>query len=142
MLRSADTKGLASGINDSLTELKSMTEAHTGPYYLHIYKTDEGGFFAGYTEGDEEFAPSDDDTRLGPSNLTVVANVKSVSEGGTESTTPTEIVAGDESTYITIQMKKKDGSYESCPESFEVKNGDVTDYTVVLVKDTGLHYVD
>ena len=135
LLRNADTKGLASGINDSLTDLKARTESGNGPFYLHIYKIDDRGYYANIS-GDEDFdgtaADTSQDTRLGQASLNVASN------GGDD---PLEL-AGDGSNHITIQMRKKDGAYEICPDDIEVRNGDRIDFKVIMVKDTGLHYME
>ncbi|MBO6108192.1 MAG: prepilin-type N-terminal cleavage/methylation domain-containing protein [Eubacterium sp.] len=136
LLRNADTRGLASGINDSLTDLKALTESHKGPYYMHIYKTDDG-FYANYSEAASGGAvaftvPTDTsgDKRLGASTMTVKADI---------SGSDVEIT-GD--TYVTVSIQKKDGAYKMAPETFYIYNGARLDYKVILAMDTGLHYME
>ena len=126
LLRSADTKGLASGINGSLTDLKAKTESHQGPYYLHIYKATDG-YYAHFGDTASFEIPSDvgSDERLGASNL--IVKTDSVEIDGTNS--------------VVVKIQKKDGAYSMAPQYFEVYNGDSKDYTVVLARDTGLHYI-
>lgn len=128
MLRSADTKGLANGINNSLTDLKSKTESYTGPCYLHIYKTDNG-FYANFSTEPDFAGAVTGDERLGAASMTVSAD------------------SGDEisgSTVCTVQIRKKDGAYVMGPTSLSVSKGEDSpvEYIVKLVKDTGLHYVE
>ncbi len=139
MLRSADTKGLASGINGSLTDLKAMTESYKGisgsdapePIYLHIYKNADG-YYAHYGNSASFDVPDDagDDERLGAPNLIVKA--KNVDGSDVEL---------DGTNSVVVKIQKKDGSYSEAPKCFEVYNGSSKDYTVVLAKNTGLHYI-
>ncbi len=139
LLRSADTRGLANEINDSFTDLKSLTEAHTGPYYLHLYKND--GSYWKYFDTSATFtmpASNDPENRIGPD----VMSVNVIDSTGTNTLLG---AAGCES--ITVSIKKKDGSYNpGVPSSMEVYRGsDVSgtpDYRVVISEKTGLHYVD
>ncbi len=128
LLRSADTKGLASGINDALTNLKSLTESHQGPYYLHIYKT-ENGFYANYSDK-VDMDSSDNSEKLGSS----VLNVKYF-DGATE-------VDIEDDVYSTVKIQKKDGAYQIAPVEFRVYNADKLEYKVYLIRDTGLHYME
>ena len=149
LLRRADTKGLASGVNDSLTDLKALTEAHTGPFYLHIYKNDNG-YYAYYDENIAFTAPGYTDPpvgeRIGSSSLGLL-----VSYDGSSAEDVTE-----EKT-VTIQMQKKDGAYKDlikknesgadelvkvAPRYFLIKLRNRLDYKVVLAKATGLHYME
>lgn len=145
LLRSADTRGLASGLNDSLTDLKSMAESHSGPYYMHIYKTADG-FYVHYSEDTDFTVPSDPsgDTKIGYGTLTI----KVVDKNGTKE------LGTDADSYHSypITIRKKDGAYQDVadssgtnylvPKYFEVLNGDRLDYKVYMAKDTGLHYME
>ena len=131
LLRSTDTKGLASGINDSLTDLKAITESHAGPYYLHIYQA-EGSFYATYS--DEELFEIPDvptGTKLGPNSLTVTYTTESSDE-----------VTIEDDKSATVMIQKKDGAYKICPEYFDIYNGTEREYRVILTKDTGLHFFE
>lgn len=146
LLRSVDTRGLASSINDSLTDLKSTTEAHKGPFYLHIYKNDSG-FFSQFSDSPTFSAPTADDVRLGSASLDV-----NVSYNGVED----DEVPISDTTSCTILMQKKDGAYYAgtvtdesgtdttlqVPRYFVIKNGTRADYKVYLAKETGLHYLE
>lgn len=126
LLRSADTRGLASGVNDSLTDLKALTESHKGPYYLHLYRNDDG-YYANYSDSetfDVDSASGDELIGSGALNLQYDS---------------TDMSAGD---YVTITIRKKDGSYGMAPAEFTVLNGTTAEYKVVLAKDTGLHYME
>ena len=131
LLRSTDTKGLANGINDSLTDLKSMTEAHRGPYYLYIYKADDS-FYATYSESNT-FAKPDEPTGTKLGSASLIVKVKDYSGDVKE-------ISGD--VYVPVQILKKDGSYKTCPSQFDVYNDTKLEYSVILTKDTGLHYIE
>ncbi|MEE3468498.1 MAG: prepilin-type N-terminal cleavage/methylation domain-containing protein [Eubacterium sp.] len=135
LMRSADTKGLASGINDSLTDLKADTESHAGPYYLHIYKA-EDSYYSTFTET-EAFDPDTLEkpvgTKLGAPNLSVKYK---------DTTTGRMVCIGEDDVIATVQIRKKDGAYLKAPPYFDVYNGTTLEYRVVLAKDTGLHYVE
>ena len=146
LLRSADTKGLANGINNSLTDLKAMTEAHRGPFYLHIYKAGNG-YYACYNSSptftDDDKDP-DNHENIGSEALNVTVSYDGV---------VTHEVVLDESTPVTLAIQKKDGAYidvkdstdtviSPVPKYFVVLNGTDRDYQVFLAKNTGLHYID
>lgn len=139
LLRRADTRGLASGINDSLTDLKSFTESHKGPYYMFIYKVDGSGYFSHYQEEADFTAPStpgDRDKRLGTDALAV-----SFSDGTDDK------VIEQGADFASFRIQKKDGAYLIAPKSLSVYDGsdvdsDRVDYKVFLTKDTGLHYME
>ena len=156
LIRSADTQGLASGINGALTDLKAYTESRKGPIYMFIYKVDDDGYYAHYSFPDSSGVNSTDpgsftpafqegDQRLGTDAL----DVKVAYDNGSGSEQIKDIKGTD---YYVIQIQKKDGSYLdvkcvvgpviSVPKWFGVyKSGeDEPDYKVVLAKGTGLHY--
>ncbi|MBO4396689.1 MAG: prepilin-type N-terminal cleavage/methylation domain-containing protein [Eubacterium sp.] len=160
LMNSADTRGLANGINDSLTDLKSLTESHEGPYYLHIYKKDSG-FYANFGDTVDFTVPDDpgDDERLGKATMkveledSVTTTTPKVDGDGNpvlgsdgtqevESTTTTTKRELEEDQVTTIKIKKKDGSYEIAPSAFSVTREGNADYKVILAKDTGIHYVE
>ncbi|MBR6230262.1 MAG: prepilin-type N-terminal cleavage/methylation domain-containing protein [Eubacterium sp.] len=128
LLRSADTKGLANGINNSLTDLKAKTESHTGPYYLHIYKNDNG-FYANFSDKPDFAGAAAGDERLGAASMTVSADSGDKISG---------------STVCTVQIRKKDGAYVMGPKSLSVSKSEDSpaEYIVKLAKDTGLHYIE
>ena len=169
LLRSADTQGLASGINSSLTDLKAYSESQRGPIYLCIYKVDGDGYYAHFgfpdptgvsTDKPQDFdgTKKDGDHKLGSDSMTV----KVVYPAGTYPPDD-EIELTDGGDFAAIQIQKKDGAYvdvmqespdpydptktvetvfQPVPECFEIyKSGETTpDYKVVLAKETGLHY--
>lgn len=139
LIRSADTRGLASAINDSLTDLKSYTESHKGPYHMFIYKIDDSGFYSHFQEGADFTVPSgpaDGDKRLGMATLKVeFTEVDEVAHTETVKT----IEGGD---YAIFRIQKKDGSYLIAPKSLSVYKGSTCDFKVLLTKATGLHYVE
>lgn len=129
LIRSADTKGLANGINSSLTDLKAETTAHHGTTYMYIYE-DDGDYYAGYSTKNT-FALDEiyQTKKLGDSGMTLLADSTSV-----DSTHP-----------VMIRIQKKDGSYfAGAPSKFEVKKAPdkEVEYTVMLARDTGLHYLE
>ncbi len=159
ILRSTDTKGLANGINDSMTDLKAFTESRTGPFYLHIYKTDNG-FYSRFDALPKMDTIPDDtsgDERLGASTLRVDAVW--TNDDGTVSERKT---IGNDDYVQSVQMRKKDGAFEPnisvneggsltptlypLPNRFEVKDADTDDaeveYVVYLSRDTGQHFLE
>ena len=140
LIRSADTRGLASAINDSLTDLKSYTESHKGPYHMFIYKIDDSGFYSHFQEGADftpPTSPGSGDKRLG------MATLKVDFVDGLDGSTKT---IGDDSesgkVFAKFRIQKKDGSYLDAPKSLSVFKGSTCDFKVLLTKDTGLHYVE
>ena len=155
LLRSADTQGLASGINSSLTDLKAYSESQKGPIYMYIYKVDDDGYYAHYSFPDSSGVNSDDvtaftctkqegDQKLGSDALEVKVNYDD---------DPDHYVKIEGSDYYVVQIQKKDGSYldvespggsvyNAVPKWFGVyKSGEANpDYVVKLGKGTGLHY--
>ena len=159
LLRSADTQGLASGINGSLTDLKAYTESQKGPIYLYIYKVNGEGYYAHYSFPDEHgvnhldpasFSSGsaftavygDGDQKLGSDALDVKVEMGAGA--------PMDITGAN---YYVIQIQKKDGSYldvtnesgtftRPVPKWIGVyKSGETDpDYKVVLAKGTGLHF--
>ena len=137
LLRSADTKGLGSHINDSLTDLKAITQAHTGPYYLHLYKKD--GAYWKYYDNNDTFSV---DTITNVSENRLCSDSMAVKIVGGPNNGDLLGEAG-----ITVSIKKKDGSYNSgIPVALEVyKSSDgsgTPDYRVILAEKTGLHYLE
>ncbi len=163
LLRSADTQGLASGINGSLTDLKAYTESQKGPIYLYIYKVNGEGYYAHYSFPDEHgvnhldpasFSSGsaftavygDGDQKLGSDAL----DVKVAYDDGSGGVTMEDITGAN---YTVIRIQKKDGSYldvanesgtftKTVPKWIGVyKSGETDpDYKVVLAKGTGLHF--
>ncbi len=138
LIRSADTKGLASHINDSLTDLKAITEAHTGPYYLHIYK-DDGAYWKYYDSSSTFVKPASNasENRLGPDSMGVIINDSSGSR----------LLDDASSDSVTVSIKKKDGSYNTgVPVSMDVHRASdgsgTADYRVIISEKTGLHYLE
>ena len=141
LLSASDTKALASHINDSLSELKSVNESNDGIYFLHIYKSSDG-FFAKIDENGHYGVPTNNDgaTRLGAANL----KVEAVFAAGSSS----EITG---TSNILLGVKKKDGSFwnpdgatagHPVVKKIEISDGGDTEHTVTIAKDTGLHYLD
>lgn len=141
LIRSADTRGLASAINDSLTDLKSYTESHKGPYHMFIYKIDDSGFYSHFQEGEvfsyPESSPNEGDKRLGMATLRV-----DFVDGTDGSTKTIGDGSGTSKVYAKFRIQKKDGSYLDAPKSLSVFKGSTCDFKVLLTKDTGLHYVE
>ena len=167
LMRSADTQGLASGINGSLTDLKAYSESQRGPIYLYIYKVDGDGYYAHYafpdstgvnTDKPEDFdgTKKDGDHKLGSDSLVVGVYYDDSPEA-------TPVVLTDGGDFAAIQIQKKDGAYvdvtqevpdpvdpsstvetvfQTVPKYFGVFKSGETDpeYKVVLAKETGLHY--
>ena len=138
LLSASDSKGLASHVNDSLTELKSLNESNGGMFFLHIYKKSDG-FYAKIDEKGAYGVPTSNEgaTRLGSESLKLEATFAA----GASSE-----ITGDSN--VLLGVRKKDGSFwnpalpTSVVKSFEIKNGDNLEYKVILAEDTGLHYIE
>ena len=76
-LRTADAKGVAYGINSSLSDLKSRTMSKSGAVYMHLLEH-EGSYYAVYTDSNAPVSvgagagvPGEE---LGSSTVTVVCD--------------------------------------------------------------------
>ncbi len=137
LLTASDSKGLASHINDGLTDLKAMTESNSGPYYMHIYRSADG-YYVKYDTSPSFTVPSDDEdsTKLGSKNL----GLEWVDASGNINS----VATGD---HFDVCMQKKDGAYRDtanndAPAKIQILDEGAVEFTVVLAKDTGLHYVE
>lgn len=127
-MKLADAKGLANGINSGLSELKSESMAKNTPVYMHLFEKD-GSYFIAYS------ASSSCDTdanakELGSSQMSVTLDGVPLGSGGTKSFT----------------IRKKDGAFDAVagvepPSQIEVASDSYT-YKIIVVKDTGRHYID
>lgn len=137
LLRSSDSKKLANEINSSFTTLRSENMGKSELSYMHIY----------YFEGDYYIQMSNDPTPLedgsgrniGSGSVSVVFKGESDISLGTGSTET-----------LSFCINKKDGSFVGKVNDTELKTtseievlSDIsTKYQVVLVRDTGRHYME
>ncbi len=127
-MKLADAKGLANGINSGLSELKSESMAKNKPVYMHLYEQD-GSYILYYSE-DSSCDTSKEGKNLGSSTMSVKMDGTELGSGGTKS----------------FHIRKKDGAFEAVdgdepPSEIEVSSDSYT-YKIVLVKETGRHYID
>ena len=136
LLRSSDIKGLASEINSSFTTLRSENMAKKELSYLHIYYYEDDY----YIEISKNPVPSMDESgrRIGIGS----ASVKLKGE--------TDILLGSGlNNSLSFCINKKDGSFVPKVNDTEMKAAseievysDTLSYTIVLVRDTGRHYIE
>ena len=127
-LKLADAKGLANGINSGLSELKSESMAKNKPVYMHLYEKD-GSYFI-YYSADSSCDVDQGGKNLGSSNMSIKMDGKELGSDGKKS----------------FHIRKKDGAFEAVngdepPAKIEVSSDSYT-YKIVLVKDTGRHYIE
>lgn len=127
-MKLADAKGLANGINSGLSELKSESMAKNEPVYMHLFERD-GSYFLYYS--DNSACDTDEDGKnLGSSQMSIKLDGTELGAGGTKS----------------FHIRKKDGAFEAVggeepPSEIEVSSDSYL-YKIVLVKDTGRHYIE
>lgn len=127
-MKLADAKGLANGINSGLSELKSESMAKNEPVYMHLFER-EGNYILYYSE-DSSCDTGVDGKNLGSSEMSLKLDGTELGAGGAKS----------------FHIRKKDGAFEPVngeepPSEIEVSSGSYT-YKIVLVKDTGRHYIE
>lgn len=137
LLRSSDAKKLAGEINSSFTTLRSDNMAKSELSYMHIY----------YYENDYYIQMSKDPTPLedgsgrniGSGSVTVSFKGKSDISLGSGLTS-----------VLTFCINKKDGSFVEkvnntelkTTSEIEISSNTSTKYRIVLVRDTGRHYME
>lgn len=128
-LRTADAKGVAYGINSSLSDLKSRTMSKSGAVYMHLLEH-EGSYYAVYTDSNAPVSvgagagvPGEE---LGSSAVTVVCD-------------GTQLPAGGD---VCFALRRKDGAFTEGPQKIDVTAQNGTEYTVYLIPATGRHYVE
>ncbi len=132
-LRLTDAKGVASGIDSSLTALKANGMGKEGTYYMHLYSYD-GNYYVSYNDQDTAYDPATDGTgkKLGPDAV-------SVSYDGTG------LGSGDE---LCFAIQKKDGAFKptsvtpSVPKEIVAEASNGSTYKVHIVELTGKHYME
>lgn len=140
MLRSADSKKLANELNSGLTTLRSENMAKDKQSYMHLYWFDDKY----YLEMSDQPEPSRDGsgTEIGSGSVSVTfkgENDISMTPGSTQA--------------LSFSMKKKNGAFveEVTNDTNETKlkatseivvSSDISEYTLVLVRDTGRHYFE
>ena len=127
-LKLADAKGLANGINSGLSELKSESMAKKKPVYMHLYEKD--GSYILYYSDNASCDVDHDGKNLGSSNMSVKMDGTELGAGGKKS----------------FHIRKKDGAFDAVngdepPAEIEVSSDSYT-YKIILVKDTGRHYIE
>ena len=140
MLRSADSKKLANELNSGFTTLRSENMATDKQLYMHLYWYDDKY----YMQMTDQSTPSRDGsgTEIGSGSVSVTfkgENDITISPGSTEA--------------LSFSMKKKNGAFvESVTNDTNetklkatteiVVSSDVSEYTLVLVRDTGRHFFE
>lgn len=138
MLNSADSKKLANNINSSFTTLRSENMAKDKKTYMHLYQY-EGEY---YIQMSENSAPVLDGT-----GTNIGCSAVSVNFQGENSIS----IAPDteDPPSLSFTMNKKDGSFAAKVEDTELAattkieiSSSASTHTVVLVRDTGRHYLE
>lgn len=129
LLRSGDTKKCAEEINSGLTQLKSRTMAKNKPEYMRLSQRGDQLFMGYYTRDDA-------------GNYSLQGTEKEIASGDVSvSCDSVPLTNGD---TVTFAIRKKDGAFEAVdgdvPKKIEVKGNQV--YNIVLIKDTGRHYIE
>lgn len=140
VLRSADSKKLANQLNSGFTTLRSENMAKDKQSYMHLYWQD-GSY---YLEMSDKTEPSRDGsaTKIGSGSVSVAFKGKN----------DVTLTSGS-ALALSFGMKKKDGSFiekvtndtndtELKATSEIVVSSDTAEYTIVLVRDTGRHYLE
>lgn len=137
LLRSSDAKKLAGEINSSLTKLRSENMAKSELSYMHIYYYEDNY----YIQMSKDPTPLEDGSgrMIGSGSVSVSFKGKSDIPLGTGLTGT-----------LSFCINKKDGSFvgkvnntelETTSE-IEVSSNTSTKYRIVLVRDTGRHYME
>ena len=136
-MNTADAKGVSGKINSGFTELKSENMAKNDKSYMHLYRQD--GTLYLYFSKDASFTNTSSKVGkdIGGERVTVTLD-------GT--TTGTTTIA--DGTVVTFSIRKKDGAFDdngitALTDSPELKvSGGGSEYTIILVKATGRHYIE
>ncbi|MCH5252314.1 MAG: prepilin-type N-terminal cleavage/methylation domain-containing protein [Lachnospiraceae bacterium] len=125
-LRSADAKGVANGINSGLSNLKSENMAKSKKTYMHLYELG-GSYYIKYVSEDAEssFSPDDSGKEIGKSTVEVSCDGAEIPEEG-----------------IRFSVQKKDGAFGDGPKQIDVEASNGSHYRIILIKDTGKHYME
>ena len=138
LLRSSDTKKLANEINSSLTTLRSDNMAKSELSYMHIYHYNDDY----YIQMSKDPTPSEDGSGKNIGSGSVSVRFKGESN--------ISLGSGLTST-LTFCINKKDGSFQPKVNNTELKPtseieissiNTSTKYRIVLVRDTGRHYME
>ena len=145
LLRSADSQGAAQRLNSSLNDLKTQNMANAYSVYMNVYRHDDN-YYVKYTKNNPLTTIDTDDLgkKIGDSKIIIKFHNN-------------EIV---EDRIFSLTIKKSDGSFGTkytvgnsgygcvpvtlpSPAEFSVQaRSGGTVYTVILVSNTGRHYVD
>jgi len=131
----AEVKDVSESINSAFSELKTENMSKTGPIYMHMFIF-EGNYYV-------EMGPVSTCSMSGDygTNIGAVKDSKIALDGN-------ELADGD---VWTFNISKKDGSFnslsstplDSASPTISVSTpSDSLTYDVVLVRDTGRHYID
>lgn len=128
-MKSADAKGVTNGINSGLSELKSQNMAKNKPVYMNLYEYD-GDWYIQYSENDT-CTEDGSGKNIGSSQITVALDGTALAEGAS----------------VSFGIRKKDGAFVAVngsepPAKIDVSSVNGSHYTIVLVKDTGKHYIE
>lgn len=128
----SDAKGVANQINSGFTELKSENMSKDKQTYMHLYRKDDTYYI--HYSNDKSFTPTDADQGkdIGGERVTVTFDGTVMNNG----------------TVLTFCLRKKDGAFDdtgvtalSDSPAFKISSG-AAEYTVILVKQTGRHYME
>ena len=131
-MNTADAKGVSGKINSGFTELKSENMAKKDKSYMHLYRQD--GTLYLYFSKDASFTNTSSKVGkdIGGERVTVTLDGTTIADG----------------TVVTFSIRKKDGAFDdngitALTGSPELKvSGGGSEYTIILVKATGRHYIE
>ena len=139
LLRSADTKGAAYGINSALTNLKSRTTGGKDQPYLYLYLLNNKYHLDTSIEKPDTYTPTADSKEIGDTRVQITY--------GSDKKALADASGGGSDNVLCIAFRKKDGAFLVegkcvCPEEIYVGTDNVADYVVHMVQDTGHHYIE
>ena len=131
-LKTADAKSVANQINSGFTQWKSENMSNNKLTYSHLYRKD-GTYYIYYSDN-KTFTPT--------------ASAQGKDIGGERVSVTFDGTTMADNTVLTFSLRKKDGAFDDkdittlsdCP-TFKVSAGG-SEYTIILVKATGRHYIE
>ncbi len=131
LVTSGNTKKCAEEINSGLTQLKSRTMAKSTPEYMRLSQNGDRLVMGYYTRDDTgNYSLQGSEREIAAGDVSVSCDTVPLSDGDT----------------VTFAIRKKDGAFEAVdgdvPQKIEVRGSQNQVYRIVLVKDTGRHYIE
>lgn len=129
-LTHANSKQLASQINSGLSELRSENMAKSTSSYLHIYSYDDVYYMK--INGDDVCQMDGTGTEIGSTEFAIAVDGNGL---------------GDNESY-SFHIRKKDGAFTDvgatcpAPSKITIKDDSGDEKTIVIVKDTGKHFIE